>query len=92
LEIAPAAHPSQFYFFLELEVMLELRTVSQLFAMTEAEPLVELLKLIKSRFEELQHAFSNDQALVTLRALESVRRQRAMIWEKKFSRQRSDAD
>ena len=77
LDLARVSRPSHFHRFDDVEVALGWRSLADMLARTEPEPLHLVLERVRSKLPELRDAFEGDRAPLTEKRIEEAARKRA---------------
>jgi len=76
LDVAAASSPDQFHQFDDLEIALGWRSLADVLAKTEPEPLHVVLERLRSKLPELKDAFEGERAAGTGKRIEEAARRR----------------
>jgi hypothetical protein len=85
LEIAPAAHASQFVQFDDVAVALNLRSVEAVLGRTSPEPLADMLRIVRANWSVIEAAFGPERLDETIESIERTTALRASAWQTKMS-------
>lgn len=76
VDLAPVAHPDPFHMFDDVEIALGWKSVDEILAKQEPEPLSKVLGRIAARMDELRNAFAPERAATTIQQIQSASRSR----------------